>query len=671
MTSHEQYLPHICLFAGTTEGRALAELLSGQPVRLTVCTATEYGGHLLNKLSENIEIHSERMNKEEIAAFLNARPFDLVIDATHPYAAVVTENISAACRMADTKYLRLNRDPSGTDHHRSIFQDIPSLVQFLNQRKGNILLTTGSKELAAFTGLNDFRERVYARVLPMKASLDACAEAGLPPAHIIAMQGPFSVEMNNAVLRMTRASWLVTKDSGDTGGFEAKAIAAEQCGAELLVIGQPAQPSGMDFREVVQYLRESFDLNLTPIVDLIGIGPGSKDQMTEAVLHAVTKADCVIGASRMIEAVALPGQQTFEAVVPERIAEYILQHPEFRRIAVVFSGDISFFSGCKKLIPLLAECEVNVHPGISSLSYLCAKLRTSAEDIVPVSMHGRNSDLLSALKKHKRLFVLTGGENTVNSILTTILQAGYEDIKVSVGENLSYPEEKVTVGTSGNLSGQQFAPLSVMLLEHENVSDRIVTHGIADELFIRSKGEKGIIPMTKREIRSVSLSLLGLREDSVCWDVGAGTGSVSIEMALQARIGKVYAIEQDPEALELLNENEGKFGLSNLVPVPGSAPDVCGDLPTPTHVFIGGTSGKMDAILSELIGRNSDIRLVSTAVTLESVAEFTKLFSNIPGSDFEVTMIQSAKSRKAGPYHLMNGGNPVYIFSVTLKKAEQ
>ena len=170
--------------------------------------------------------------------------------------------------------------------------------------------------------------------------------------------------------------------------------------------------------------------------------------------------------------------------------------------------------------------------------------------------------------------------------------------------------------------------------------------------------------MTKSEIRSICLSKMALTENAVCWDIGSGTGSVSIEMALCAGKGIVYAVEKDPAALNLSKKNALRLKASNIHFIEGSAPEACADLPTPTHVFIGGASGKIREIIRILFARGTDIRIVATTVSLESAAELTDINKQFYFSDSEVVMVQTAKSKKAGNHHLMIGGNPVYIFTM-------
>jgi precorrin-6Y C5,15-methyltransferase (decarboxylating) len=651
----------LCVFAGTTEGRRLVELLADAPVEVTACVATEYGETLLTP-RDRLTVSHRRLTEEEMEALLVRERFDLTVDATHPYAAEVTENIARACRRAGVEYLRLLREADALPEGAVYFPDTEAAVNWLAGTEGNILLTTGSKELVKYATLPGFARRVYARVLPMEASLSACRAAGLGPDRIIAMQGPFSREMNAALLRAVSAKYLVTKDTGETGGFGEKAAAARDAGAVLVVVGRPAQREGLGFEETAGLLCRRFGLHVRPQVALVGIGPGSTGGMTVEARLAIREADCLIGARRMLEAARETGQTVCEAVAPDDILRCIRERQGVRRFAVVLSGDTGFFSGARRLLPLLKDCETRVLPGLSSMQVLCARLGTSYEDVVPVSLHGRDVDIVPDVARHRRVFALVGGPEGAAELCSTLTAAGLGAVRVSVGELLGCPEERLTAGTAAELAGKTFAPLSVLLIENENA--RPFTPGLPDDAFQRGEA----VPMTKREVRCCALSHLALTAEAVCWDVGAGTGSVSIEMALLARKGRVYAIEKSENALALLAENRRSFHVSNLEIVPGRAPEACRELPAPTHVFIGGSTGSLREIVALVLEKNPSARLVLTAVTLESVAEMDRLIKEFHFTDTDVTCLNVSCARELGPYHLMTAQNPVYLF--TLQRRE-
>ena len=659
-------MPKLCVFAGTTEGREIAEFLAGQSADVTVCVATEYGETLLPQ-GEGLHISARPLPREEMAELFRRERFDLVIDATHPYAQSITKSIASACRETGTPRWRLLRSASGVSPEHTYVETVSDAAAFLAGTEGNILLTTGSKELAGFSQLPGFSKRVWVRVLPLQSSLDACAQAGLPASHIFAMQGPFSEAMNAAMLRTIGAQYLVTKDGGAPGGFEEKESAAKSAGARLVVIGRPPEEEGLSLSKTISALCTRFGFAPKPEVFIAGIGPGSEALQTQEVRAAIRRADCLIGARRMLDAVARPQQLTIDAIAPEAIASHIVQHPECGAFCVVMSGDTGFYSGTKKLLPLLKACRVRVLPGLSSMSYLCARLGVSYEDAVPVSLHGRDLDIAREVRRRRKVFTLVGGDGGMQALCERLTQAGLGHVRIAVGERLSYPDEKITCGTAAELASREFDKLSVALIENP-APDAVVTHGLPDEVFLREMDPAHVVPMTKSEVRAVCLSKLALTERAVCWDVGAGTGSVSIEMALQAKRGRVYAVERQEDALALLARNKAAFSAGNLEIVSGTAPAACEALPAPTHVFLGGTAGNLNGILDAALRKNPHVRIVATAVTLESVGALAARMADFEKA--ECVSLQAARARTAGSYHLMQGQNPVYIFTMQNRREQ-
>lgn len=254
----------ILVFAGTTEGRRIAEYLNDTVADSYVSVATEYGGRLLEEY-QYLHLLTGRMDEDEITAFLSEKKIDLVIDATHPFAVLVTGNIKRACERAEVRYLRCLReeehlaeeiDPIGDTGCTVVWVDsVKQATEYLNNTKGNIFISTGSKELGLYTELDDYKERCYARVLSVWESVKKSIELGFEGAHLIAMQGPFSKELNVAMLRQTGAKYFVTKESGKTGGFEEKYEAAMETGTVLIVVGRPRE-EGLSVKEVCREMQK-------------------------------------------------------------------------------------------------------------------------------------------------------------------------------------------------------------------------------------------------------------------------------------------------------------------------------------------------------------------------------------------------------------------------------
>lgn len=248
--------PVIWLIGGTSEGRRLIKEMAGLSVQLYVSVATEYGAALIEP-QDNATVMAERMDLAAMEAFLAEHRPSYVIDATHPYATIVTATVQKACEAQKCRYLRLVR-PQGEAGDYITVHDFGEAVELLNQVEGNIFLTTGSKNLPDFTGVKDYAERIALRILPMESSLKSALKLGYKPANIICMQGPFAKDLNVAMLKKYGSKFMVTKDSGKAGGFDEKVEAAAEAGAKLIVIGRASEEVGAGLSEIVSLLKEEF-----------------------------------------------------------------------------------------------------------------------------------------------------------------------------------------------------------------------------------------------------------------------------------------------------------------------------------------------------------------------------------------------------------------------------
>lgn len=485
----------ILIFGGTTEGRLLAKYCDENQIPAIICVASDYGKELLPD-SPWLTVRTGGMEAIAMACFIRDQGIRLVVDATHPYARAVTVNIADACKKTETKYLRCIRE--SVELERSIdslqmpgaqetvvwVNTAQEAAAYLENRDGNILLATGSKELPAFSGLDGFAERVYARVLPSVASVNACEASGLKGRHIICMQGPFSEEMNAALIRELGASYLVTKEAGKAGGFEEKLQAAGRCGITCVIIGRPVKEEGLSRQEICRLLQayassdpaeeqaQEDEWAACPVI-LAGIGPGGAGQLTQEVIQAIRESDMVLGAPRVLKSVfsALNGLKA--AQIPCYLAPDVVRYLEetkHKRAVVLFSGDAGFYSGAKALAGALRKKGISfcILPGLSSISYFASRLGVNWEDAYLGTAHGRAFDPGAVFQTGvRRIFLLTGGDNGAGLMCQRLCDEGLKTVRVTVGENLSYPEECIITGTAEELSARRFEPLNVMLMEKE------------------------------------------------------------------------------------------------------------------------------------------------------------------------------------------------------------
>ncbi len=671
----------ILLFAGTTEGRNLSECLAASGIEHTLCVATEYGEIVLRE-HPLVRVRRGRMDREEIRELIVSGSFGAVVDATHPYAEAVTENINSAMRGLRIPYLRLKREQADEIAGGNVryFDTNEACARALEETEGNILLTTGSKELSAYCGLESVRKRLFVRVLPGPESISACMEHGIVGKQIIAMQGPFTGEMNEALIRQYQVSCLVTKQSGILGGYPQKLEAAKNAGIPVFVIGHLKEEEGYSYAEICAELKKICGKNVRTNgklqIILAGIGMGGKDSLTKEVRETIAQADILLGAERMIK----PYQPRLEKrpfYLAEQIIPYLREVQEKNlfeksvRAVILFSGDTGFYSGCQSVYDALTgavrtgelRASVRVMPGISSVSYLAARIGESYHDAAVYSIHGKKlPNLTRRLASEPRSFLLMSGVEDVNRLGTALLKAGLTECEVVAGYQLSYKDEEIMRLDPRECAALKKEGLYTCFVRNRGAVRRRLTHGISDGEFIRDQ-----VPMTKEEVREVSICKLRLRRGAVVYDIGSGTGSVAVEIAGLSDDIQVYAVEQRGEAACLIRKNSAKFGLENVSVVEAKAPEGLAGLPRATHAFLGGTGGNLKAILDALYQINPNMRVVMNAVTLETLCEMKEALSLYPTENEEIVQIQASRAKSAGQYHLMQAENPVWICAFDLR----
>lgn len=706
-------MKQILIFAGTTEGRGLAERLCSLQMPCTVCVATQYGGQVMGERT-GLTVRTGRMGPEEMRRFIREGDYAAVVDATHPYATLVSKHIRESIQGLSMPYLRLKRDTdmAGIIEEKPdrllYFDSHEACAAYLAGTKGNILLTTGSRELAVYAGAVS-RSRLFVRVIPSIESLQACNACEIVGRQIIAMQGPFLSEMNRALIAQFHIRYLVTKESGTTGGFGEKVEAACAAGIPALVIGNPEQNEGVSMEEAVNRLLEWTGVQKTQAVSampeeaerktqevmewkrvgpgkaesplhqiaLLGMGMGDRRLLTGEVQEKLEQAEVLFGAKRLLNESAawIHPAEAKPYYLAEDILPWLQAQECGRKVAVLFSGDTGFYSGAGKLYRVLQQAveqgelraRVKLYPGICAVSYLAASLGVSWEDAAVESIHGREINLPGLLQNHARTFLLLSGSEDVNRIGKIMMENDLQEAKVYLGFQLSYPEEQIRCLTPQECMQITQKGLYCCMIYNERAAQHVLTPGLSDRLFTRDR-----VPMTKEEIRILSVCKLRLTQESVLYDIGSGTGSVSVECARLSEKIRVYAIDCNPAAIELTAGNAVKQGLCNIQTVHGSAPDAIQKLPSPTHAFIGGSGGGLGEILKLLYRKNPAMRVVVNAVSLETIAELTALLPKLSLREREIIQVQIARENSAGRYHLMKAENPVYIaaFCFDHKKEE-
>lgn len=410
-------------------------------------------------------------------------------------------------------------------------------------------------------------------------------------------------------------------------------------------------------------------------IKVIGMGPGHKRFLTLEGVEAIRSAHVILGSKRLTDVAIEMKQENalictctlgeMEKLIDANLKsvyedESICKGREGKIIGILASGDTGFFSIANWVKKKYEQaCLVTFVSGMSSLQYFCNHLHIPYEGIYTMSVHGRENHVLGEVLTHKSVFVLTGGTFKVQDICKYLTEKGLGHVKVYIGENLSYETEKIEIGLARNFVQTGFSDLSVILIERdEETYYPYVSGGLRDEVFIR-----GQIPMTKEEVRAVVLSKLQLLETDCVYDIGAGTGSVALEIARLCKKGYVYALEKNKEAVMLIKKNKEHLGIINMEVCHTNCPEGMKDLPIPQKVFIGGSGKKLREILKMVLEKNPKVHIVITALTLETLQEtlVCKEFFNL---EISCSQISVANSKEVGGYHMLMGQNPIFILTL-------
>lgn len=403
---------------------------------------------------------------------------------------------------------------------------------------------------------------------------------------------------------------------------------------------------------------------------IIGIGPGSAEYFMPAARNRMRGAHTVIAARRILPMLReVCGAVETEFLPMGKIKDTLEMIDgllrEEKEVALIVSGDPLMYSLYKTILnqEISADWEMEVIPGIGSMQMLGAAFGETMEDARLVSVHGRSrtpGSVALCVTENPKVFFLCSKEQGPAWLSQIMLDYHLDDVEVFAGANLSYEDQILESGSPAEMAKKEFPSLCVAMIK--NPHPRPVTRPcfLSDEDF-----ERGRTPMTKEEIRVLILHKMKIHPDDVIWDIGAGTGSVSVECARQAPFGQVHSVERDEAAVHLIEKNRDKFELDNLFIYQGDAAERTTDLPVPDKVFIGGSGGKLGEIMKNIAAFDREIRVTVSAVTLETIAEAGEILGNYD-TDYDVIQATVGRGRKIGSYHIMDTNNPVMIFTATI-----
>ena len=385
-------------------------------------------------------------------------------------------------------------------------------------------------------------------------------------------------------------------------------------------------------------------------ITVVGMGM-SLNTVTDEGLEAIAAAPALFGSLRLLSLVSHLSISSYEGYTADRILA-VMEEKGLSGAVLLVSGDTGFYSASQSVAKGLSDCTIRFIPGVSSLSYFFAKLSMGWQDVKIMSCHGREGNVVDTVRRNYRTFLLTGSNR--HTLAGELRRCGFGDLTVFVGENLGAENEEVYKTTVEGLNESD--ALTVLLIENPHFEPR-VRFGIPDDSFVR-----GEIPMTKAEVRAVTMSKLAPKPGDVCYDLGCGTGSVTAELALAAYEGQVFAIDKKEEAIDLTKENCRNFHIGNITTLCGCMPKALDDLPPADVVFIGGSSGQMNEIFETVLLKNPRARIAVNAISLETISAATEAFAAHKIQP-DIVQIGISKAKWVGGNHLMIGQNPVYVIS--------
>ncbi len=618
------------LFAGTEEGHRLAWLMFRREKPVHVCVASEYGNRKMDSRMADVTSVG-RLSREEMKELFRTKEAEQVVDATSPFATAVQENIRAVCEELGLPYFRLRHPPASDlaeqDRDCRVVHSVEEAAESLKTLPGKVLLSLDLQETGPFLEWEDSGRRVVLCAEPSPEAMSACRDLGLNKKQILAVEDAASEELLAALLRHADATWLVAWERGGVAGVQAMMRAVKRADAGLILVSPEA--SGMSMKDVAakvcpDILDELRELDVSTAaprrITLLGVGMGLDSQLTWEGVCACREADVLIGAGRILAGLSTFEKPVHEVENNEEAAAFLQAHPEYQRPVVAFSGDAGFFSGARKMQEFLRVDQVQVISGISSLSCFCSRLRIPWEDVFSVNLHGRNINLVDAVRKHEKVFCVGGGRNRLQEACRELTECGLGDILLWVGEDLGYPAEKIYRTTPRKMQKEECSSLVAALFENDHTDE--TAGGRLPSGFV---WEGSSLTGLSAEARDVILSRMELNLTSRLFDAASGNGSLAIEAARMAPEGLALAAAADEKAREAILKNRKKAGVPNMDLLEGEISDVLEKISF-THAFLRADAEDFSDVCRLLRENNPLVRILAAGseAGAEAVQNFLK-----------------------------------------------
>jgi precorrin-6Y C5,15-methyltransferase (decarboxylating) len=407
------------------------------------------------------------------------------------------------------------------------------------------------------------------------------------------------------------------------------------------------------------------------MVSILGIGDDGLDGATEAARKLILEADVLVGNERVLTLVPKTAAQRVSLGADIEAAAEQIAAVAARRVAVLVSGDPLFYGLARFLCERLGHDQCEIIPHVSSMQLAFARVKESWDEAYLTNLASHTLDeVVERIRTADKVGLFTTEDCGPDAVARALVKRRIDYFTAYVCENLGARNERVTRGSLAEIAAHEFAPLNVMILVRtpgsldapRDARERSA-FGNADETFVQSKPKHGLL--TSAEVRAVALAQMALTPRSIVWDVGAGSGSVSVEASLLCPAGCVFAIEQDAEDAELIRENVERFGATSVTPITGRAPEVWADLPDPDAVFLEG-SGREVVRLAELAFARLKPggRLVASLASIDSLHELRQALI-VHTSQVNVWMLNIARGADQLERLRFAALSPAFLLSAT------
>ena len=404
---------------------------------------------------------------------------------------------------------------------------------------------------------------------------------------------------------------------------------------------------------------------------IVGIGDDGIAGLTEATRRIIAESDEILGTPSLLRLVEGSNARLTELDPDMPVAlRQVKQALHSQRPVLISGGDPLFYGVARYLCDRLGKDQFEVIPHVSSMQLAFARVKESWEDAFLTSLAGKPLEgVVDRIRTAEKVGLFSSDEHPPGKVAKALLDRGIDYFRAYVCENLGSPDERVTQAELDELSGLDFDPLNVMILvrkpnrpDRARLGTRHKLFGNPDDAFAQTLPKRGLI--TQSEVRSIALAELDIRPESVVWDIGAGSGSVAIEAAQLANLGMVYAIEPEPADIALIQSNAEAFGVANVRPVAGRAPDVLATLPEPDAVFIGGTGRQVSPVLNTVYARLAEGgRLVVNVATIDGLATAHETLKKLAG-EVQVWNIAIARGIEQMDRVRFEATNPTFLLAV-------